>query len=118
MQATTTQPDNRLSRMKDTASRTPPWAWRLAATGAGMVAAALVGKAVRAGEGRLRSRSALVRWAVALTGTAVAGIAASKGRNLAQGAVTRAWSEGQGDTELSVASPAGGATSSSNGRNR
>jgi hypothetical protein len=91
MQATTTPPNDRLRRMQDAGSRTPPWAWRLAATVAGMAAAALVGKAIKAGRGRMRSRSALVRWPAALALTAVAAIAASKGRDLARGAVTQAW---------------------------
>jgi hypothetical protein len=88
----TTPPDNPPTRAQDAARRTPPWAWQLAAIVAGMVAAALVGKAVKAAM-RSSSRSSLVRFSAALAGTAVAGLAASKGRDLAQGAVNRAWSE-------------------------
>jgi hypothetical protein len=91
VKAATTPLDNPPTRAQDAASRTPPWAWQLVAMAAGMVAAALVGKAVKAGM-RSGSRSSLVRWSAALAGTAVAAFAAAKGRDLAQGAVTRAWS--------------------------
>jgi hypothetical protein len=87
--ATTSTPP---TRAQNAVNRTPPWAWQLAAMVAGMVAAALVGKAVKAAM-RSSSRSSLVRFSAALAGTAVAGLAASKGRDLAQGAVNRAWSE-------------------------
>jgi hypothetical protein len=90
VQATTTPLDQPLSRAEEVASRTPPWAWRLAAIVAGMAVAALVGRAVKAGM-RTGSRSTVARWSAALAGTAVAGIAASMGRDLAHGAVTRAW---------------------------
>ena len=89
MRAATT--DDPSTRAQAAVSRTPPWAWQLAAMGAGMVAAAVVGKAVKAAM-RSGSRSRLVRWSAALAGTAVAGVAASKGREFAQGAVNRTWS--------------------------
>jgi hypothetical protein len=87
----TTPPDNPRTRAQDAVRRSPPWAWQLAAMVAGMVAAALVGKAVKAAM-RSGSRSSLVRLSAALAGTAVAAIAAAKGREFAQGAVTREWS--------------------------
>lgn len=95
MKASATPFDKPLARAHDVAGRTPPWAWRLAATAAGMAAAALVGKAARAGQGRIRTNSRRVGWAAALVGAAgsaaLAGVAASIGRNVAQGAVNRAW---------------------------
>ncbi len=91
MKAATTPRNRPPTRAQDLVSRTPPWAWRLAAMVAGMFAASLVGKVVKAGM-RSGSRSSLVRLSAALAGTAVAAIAASKGRDVAQGAVTRAWS--------------------------
>jgi hypothetical protein len=91
VKAATTTLDYPLTHAEDATGRTPPWAWRLTAMVAGMVAAALVGRAIKAGQGRMRSRSTLVRWSAALALTAVAGVAAAKSRTLAQGAVTRAW---------------------------
>ncbi len=84
--------DHQPTRAQNAVSRTPPWAWQLAAMVAGIVAAAVVGKTVRAVM-RSGSRSRLVRLSAAMAGTAVASLAASKGRDLAQGAVNRAWSE-------------------------
>jgi len=93
--ARTTPFDNPIARAKDAAGQSPPWLWRLAAMCAGMAAAALVGKAFKAGQGKIRKDSSRRGWPAALVGAAgsaaLAGIAASVGRNLAHGAVTRAW---------------------------
>jgi hypothetical protein len=91
VKARKTSLDEPLSRAQDAVGRTPPWAWRLAAMGAGMAAATLVNRVVRAGHSRVRGKSDRAGWLAALAGAAVAAAAASAGRRAAQGAVTEAW---------------------------
>jgi hypothetical protein len=91
--ARTTPFDNPIARAKDASGQPPPWLWRIAAMGAGIATAALINRAMRAGQKRLRGKKSpdQVGWVAAGVGAAVAVIAASVGRRAAQHAVTNAW---------------------------
>jgi hypothetical protein len=91
--ARTTPFDNPIASVKDAAGHSPPWLWRIGAMVAGVAAAALINRAVRAGQKRLRGKKSpdQIGWVAAAVGAAVAGLAASFGRRAAQHAVTNAW---------------------------